>query len=509
MSIEKILKEIADQYQSLPNRFIPNNQNSTYYAFSNQTKMKALYDELLANRSMKLPGRENLAVLVGESFFSSLLSALVKHVDAVLFVDIDSRVIVHNMFIVECLRKAETKREFLRLYCEDNPIVKMKILIQRLRFASSASSKDFISIGGPSAVLDLEMLNELFLSTKNYLEGIHFLESADAYQKAREATLKLKFYTLTIDLYQVELMTLLGKQLNLAGVHIPIINVSNVYDYDSKTTLSVENKEHWFTSGRLYKSLDFLLDRPEDTLVVYSIMDPDKNYEILVTRFCLGLSSYKSEVNSYSTAINASRAARSYATARIEQLKKDDQQLQMFMTKLEKLNRGSTEFKSIYKSAMELTEKMKVNPDLDLAKLHRVLYKPLPSYFFTTVADQTMRNNRLYNYDYELPDEIHRLMVPINDRLTTFINEYFKNTVCFYRRTWSAYCLVDMVFISKDDEAIKLMGTFEKYNLPYVCRVVANVSWISLIDPNRYVNKIDEMINEYEVVNDITLVLKP
>lgn len=307
MSLERALETIQHQYKNLGSRDSAYTPHTTLHIFSNQAEVRKQFFTLEETPTLKVPNKDNMAILVGESSFLSFAPVLVKHVDTVLLLDIDARVLSHNLFMLNCLKKANSREEFSNMVLgPDNPIVKLKAKIPGYNILKPGQCEEH-----SGKIIDLALYESNFNSSFLFLVDRHFLYTKENFFRVKEAVMRLKFLTLEVDFFNTTLMSQLGKTLLKHNVYVPVINVSNLYDYDGKFALREATRDKlWFSSRRVYETLQQILSHPEECLILYGITNPEDEYQSLTSRVCKGLRDYEHATTSYSTAVNATLICR-------------------------------------------------------------------------------------------------------------------------------------------------------------------------------------------------------
>lgn len=307
MSLEKVISDNQKQYYKRKNQ-IPASSYDDFktspHIFSNNFDFEIPHDSLLNMPSMKIAGKENMAVLLGESYFPSIAPMLIQHVNKVLCIDKDERVLNHNKYMLECIKDSNTIDEFLDLLVHpDNPILKMKLTLQET--AKMFTPQD-LKIKQAPCYLDAKVLQELIASHQYMIPNLFFLKSESRFQECKAAIQQLQFYFLESDLLDTALMANLGSNLLDIGVNITLCNVTNLFDYDGNFALRNRQTQtsDWKTTGKLYDSLANLLARPEDTPILFSHMDPTKKLSVLTATIAFGLEKYKQATENFALLLN-------------------------------------------------------------------------------------------------------------------------------------------------------------------------------------------------------------
>jgi len=97
-----------------------------FYTMSNDDFL-TLLDDLQKSPSQKQNNALNVALLVGTSHIPSSLPELVLHADAICIADIDPRIFNQVAFMIKCIKEANSRDDFMKLYLtNDNPYVPKK-----------------------------------------------------------------------------------------------------------------------------------------------------------------------------------------------------------------------------------------------------------------------------------------------------------------------------------------------------------------------------------------------
>lgn len=313
MSIEKIIADVQQQYRTREKAINNPVVHHTCHVFSNETNMATVFNKLSSQPSLKVARKNNMAIFIGESCFLSLLPVVAKHADSILFIDIDRRVLAHNLFMINSIKSARNRLEFVELLRnpQKNPLLQEKVTMEGLRRISLDGSHNH---NVPDVlVLDPILITVMLQGSKTLLGGKHFLDTNEQFDIVKQHVTQIRFHVLELDFYQNDLVAFLGEKLFIHDIHVPIINISNLYDYDNPPhALDPNHKKPWYSSGKLYQTIFSLLSRPEETLIMYSVMNSNTEYTSLTADVASGLTEYKKRTQDYSGFINAKNIAAQY-----------------------------------------------------------------------------------------------------------------------------------------------------------------------------------------------------
>ena len=104
-------------------------QYAVFHVFSNQYGANNVFKQI-DNRAELDPTKNNVAILLGESFSASIAPVLLKkNIKTMIFIDKDPRVLEHTKYLLDCIKKCKNIEAFIRLLFNDekNPILRQHI----------------------------------------------------------------------------------------------------------------------------------------------------------------------------------------------------------------------------------------------------------------------------------------------------------------------------------------------------------------------------------------------
>lgn len=313
--LEKLIDDfnkLADSRRKdkkISNRYDPYKQPP--HVWCNEWDFQDTLKKLDEIPALKIYGKNNIAVVLGESFFLSCLPEFSKHIDTIFFVDLDNRILAHNLYMVSCLKLARTPEEFKNLLTDPaNPILKLNIPIKTIQIAGKSairklSEHDRVTSG----VLDASLLLLTLESNVGILGNKHFLHSQARFDKCKAALEKFSFFTLEADVFDHELMMKLGAEFININAAVRILNITNLFDYEGNYPLReiYRKQEKWQYGGQVFTSLEAIIDRPEQAVIIYSVTAIEHEFRSLVSGVAFSLSEYKELMSHYAAMANVSK----------------------------------------------------------------------------------------------------------------------------------------------------------------------------------------------------------
>ncbi len=281
--------------------------SSRPHLFSNQNNYRNVLSQLKNIPSLKIFGKCNVAIMLGEGYLLSSLPELSKHVDTIILMDIDKRVLINNLFMLSCFRKANTPEEFFSLYFSDNPIINLKLSVTDFHevTASQPNETKINTVKNQSTTLDKPFLLKIFRSGVHILDADHFLDP-QRFIQCKAALEKLTFFSLEADVLDEELMKELSAQLITHNVRVRIFNITNLFDYEGNYPVRERrNKEiNWQPGNKVAMSLASIIDRPDDAVILYSVTAIEHKFDRLVADMACSLTEYQALCSQYAAMIN-------------------------------------------------------------------------------------------------------------------------------------------------------------------------------------------------------------
>lgn len=281
--------------------------SSSPHLFSNQPGFQLVLSQLAHMQSLKIFGKTNIAIILGEGYFLSSLPELSKHVGTIIFIDIDERVIEHNLYMLECFRKAKNPREFGELILSaDNPILKKKLSLPNYVEVRASQPDKVQVINNKTTILNADILLKSLRAGVATLDKEYFLMSVERYEQCKRALQNLTFYALNADVLDEQLMKEFGEQLISNNASVRIVNITNLFDYEGNYPVRERpnKKIDWQPNDNVEKALAAIIDRPDEATILYSVTDIERNFDRLVADIACSLTEYKALTSQYATMIN-------------------------------------------------------------------------------------------------------------------------------------------------------------------------------------------------------------
>lgn len=196
----------------------PSNPIPRHY-ISNDHGIDELLDELDKHAPLKNPEKVNLALIAGEAHFLSCLPEFQRHVDAIILVDIQADILIHNQFMLDVFLNSNSPEEFIKKLTDAaiNPVL--------LKYAPGKHSNN-------AALVAYSILHMIEQDRANN-GSKHFLHSLARYQTCKKALANVKIFMMPFDL----LLPTQAEQFKIALSRIEhqfnIVNVTNIPDYDT------------------------------------------------------------------------------------------------------------------------------------------------------------------------------------------------------------------------------------------------------------------------------------
>lgn len=242
------------------------NSASTPFIFANDTNMSMVIERLASDPIAKLDGIR-VAVLIGESYFTSMLPELKRHADIIVFVDIDPAVEKHNKHLRESLLGSTNRDDFLRLYLSEinNPILSEKVSkanMISLNLMTNTSSKE----PGHFAASDLQ---DFLTNAERQLSRHFFLNSEARFNACRDAAKAMPCAFVNLDLFDQSAVNRVADIFKSFNAIVRIFNASNLYYHDADLPLHA-TKTVWKCHQRFEKSMQALIGANRDVYIIYS-----------------------------------------------------------------------------------------------------------------------------------------------------------------------------------------------------------------------------------------------
>lgn len=219
-----------------------------FFPFSNEIGHPRILNKLNSKAiNEKSSNRElNAALLFGESHFLSMLPELRKHVRYVLLADIEPRLFLHTMHLLQCITKASNIKDFLVRYSYNNPIEGEKLENPAIGFSNILNAPHLT-----------EILTNKDWGMPYYLGEYYFLSSEERYVVCKEAASQLLFSFIQFDLTDVTQCQRLSNTLYDNSINLKLCNFSNIHEYD-------ENMD------KIRISVPVLLSKATDYQIMYT-----------------------------------------------------------------------------------------------------------------------------------------------------------------------------------------------------------------------------------------------
>lgn len=202
------------------------------FAFSNDCDYPLILSTLTQSKTKVSDEKTKVALLVGQSNFSSMLPELLQYgVDLVLLVDIDFRVHEHNLHILNCKEQSDTPEDFIKNYLINNPIDGYILP------GTSGTEPRLLS---PSNFYCKDTFLILLKDTVHARElgKYHFLFNLERYLLCKSTAKQMAIERLTLDLMNEEACLKFAHSLQRNNAELVFCNFTNIHEYDKKNTLS-------------------------------------------------------------------------------------------------------------------------------------------------------------------------------------------------------------------------------------------------------------------------------
>lgn len=264
------------------------------HLFSNQWAFTQVLADLSALPCLKIPGKQNIAIILGESYFLSSLPELAKHVDTIIFVDMDEKVLINNMNMLACFKRASTPANFSDLYLTDeNPIVRMQIEVNSF---TTGNLSQITKVNNPTPVrIGVNELTALMETGLEQIKKYHFLSSVKRFDHCKQAAQKMTFYCLKADILNEQFMQEIGNLFVENGISIRVFNITNLFDYEGNfpSRERQSHNENWRPGTKLLDCLNAIIDRPERIAILYAVTAIEYQFDRLVAGMAHSLPEYE------------------------------------------------------------------------------------------------------------------------------------------------------------------------------------------------------------------------
>jgi hypothetical protein len=259
------------------------NSSSTPFIFANDTNMSMVIDSLAKAPVAKGDGIR-VAVLIGESYFTSMLPELKRHADIIVFVDIDPAVEKHNKHLRESLLNCKTRDDFLTLYLNEknNPILREKFSkanMVSLNLTTNTSTK----VSGHFNASDLR---DFLSRAESQLSRQFFLNSEARFNACCDAAKAMPCAFVNLDLFDQSAVARVAEIFKSFNAIVTIFNASNLYYHDADLPLHA-TKTVWKCHQRFEKSMQTLIGENRHVHIIYSrYKEANQLPECAITRDC-------------------------------------------------------------------------------------------------------------------------------------------------------------------------------------------------------------------------------
>jgi hypothetical protein len=209
--------------------------------------------------------------------------------------------------MLECFKNARNPREFGdSFFGSENPILKLKLPVQKYAKASTLQPNQFKYVNNASAILDVPLLESNFRGQMSFLNQHHFVNSLERFNKCKAALQNLTFFSLEADVLDHELMKEFGDQLIINNTSVRIFNITNLFDYEGNYPVRQRPNENvdWQPNDNVAKSIETIIDRPDEATILYSVTAIKHHFDKLIADMAGSLSEYKALTTRYATLIN-------------------------------------------------------------------------------------------------------------------------------------------------------------------------------------------------------------
>lgn len=202
-----------------------------FYPVASDCKFEPVLQTLDTAKPVTLPpGQTRMAVLVGESFLPSALSAYTRHADALILADINPEMLAYIKFEMQTLLASPTREAYLATLSSDkNPYIQL--------FPSPFRGKQSDSEYRKSRVKQYADI------VMNKLPSRSFLYSEARYQQCRTAAQGTPLYYANVNLFDASESRQLSDLIRQNSARITVLNATNLYDYRADEWLQSQSKE--------------------------------------------------------------------------------------------------------------------------------------------------------------------------------------------------------------------------------------------------------------------------
>lgn len=206
----KLIHELAKQFpidfdQDVTFRFYPF-CNERYFLSTVCTYLQ------LQERSV-YKNKIKTAILFGESYLISLSPELLAlGFECIISADIQPKLHQHIIYLLNCLKKSNTRDEFIHHYYTDNP-------------PENQSSNR-------KSVKKLKDIRKDMKNEKNY-----FLNNEHRFSQCKQAMEKLKIVNICFDVMNLQQCYKLVNCVNIHGGELAFFNFTNIHQYDTTSTM--------------------------------------------------------------------------------------------------------------------------------------------------------------------------------------------------------------------------------------------------------------------------------
>ena len=295
--LEKLSNQQEEVLRSESNKIFLDATEHVFY-FSNDTNFSQSITYIESIPSKRSKDKIKVALWVGEGNLLSCLPELSKHVDLVVTLDIEEKVLEHAEFMYQLMKDNETCREFSLSYLNNNILVKKeyKVIMRNEENKNKFSVPVNKEIAVKMLLINCEMLGEK-----------HFIESDQRYLKCRAALRKIHLSFIKLDLLDSKSVVTFKSILAKNNVEIAIINITNLQDYDANYAARsfLECKQMWVPTGKLSNSLE-ILGTPSQAspIILYSRLDKKCDYKKLTSCQAASVTTYIKKIQEYAREIN-------------------------------------------------------------------------------------------------------------------------------------------------------------------------------------------------------------
>lgn len=302
--IEKLLKDLEKfsneskdpSFNSANKNFKQETSSPFYFSTDFHFEKSISYIENLPKiKSDKI----RVGLLLGESYFLSFLPELRKHVDIVILVDIEDRVLMNAEFLYTLMKESITCNDFALKYSSDeNIMLKKEWGIVGTEVENNKKHK---------LKIDKKTALSLLLANNQMLGNKHFIETDQRYLQCRSSLLDLNFAFVKLDLLDPSSISQFKAILDKHNSMITIANVNNLLDYDANYAVrdAQNQKKDWSPTGKLYSTLLMLTKGQEiSPRILFSRLNKDEGYKSLTSCQANSIYDYIKLTQAYAQEIN-------------------------------------------------------------------------------------------------------------------------------------------------------------------------------------------------------------